>query len=214
MFTGLIKELGTLIIRAGRGKGAILTIGCPELLPQINIGDSVAVDGVCLTAGKLVERGFEADLSAETLNRSTLGKMGVGSRLNLELPLSLNDRLGGHIVQGHVDGLGKLAEKNKSGEGWELAFSFPKMLSRYLAKKGSIAINGISLTIADFNDSRLLVAVIPHTYKVTNLQYLNPGMEVNIEVDILAKYVERLLQPEGGKQGVTIDLLRDHGFVD
>lgn len=209
MFTGLIREIGTLV---RRGDGA-LVIACPGLRPGIAIGDSIAVCGVCLTARALTADGFEADVSPETLSRSTLAKLRPGSRINLEPALAVGERLGGHIVQGHVDGVGTCAAIRPSGEGYEVRFNMPAALSKYVAAKGSIAVDGVSLTVTSLDSGSFAVAVIPHTWSGTTLQFLRAGDAVNLEVDILAKYVERLLDRDAGRPPLTEAFLRDHGFA-
>jgi riboflavin synthase len=209
MFTGLIREIGTLV---RRGEGA-LVIACPGLRPVIAVGDSIAVNGVCLTARALSADGFEADVSPETFARSTLGGLRPGSRINLEPALAVGERLGGHIVQGHVDGVGSCAAIRSSGEGFEVRFNLPAPLSKYVAGKGSIAVDGVSLTVASLDAASFSVAVIPHTWAATTLQFLRAGDAVNLEVDILAKYVERLLDHDAGRPPLTEAFLRDHGFA-
>lgn len=210
MFTGIVEELGTVdSLNGGR-----LVVRAQKVLSDLTPGASLAVNGVCLTAVDLQPQGFAADLSPETMSRTNLGDLRPGSRVNLERPLAPSGRLSGHIVQGHVDGTGELVrlEPLRDGNWWLLAL-IPADLSRYLVFKGSIAIDGISLTIASLEGDRLGVAIIPHTYRETNLCARRPGERVNIECDILAKHVERLLQamrPESG--GLTIEKLREQGF--
>ena len=212
MFTGLIEEMGTIGDRVRRGAGAELSVECPGFIEKISAGDSVAVDGVCLTARELTGGGFLADLSPETTARSTLVSLPTGSNVNLELPLEAGGRLGGHFVQGHVDGLGKLLSKRRAGSGWTFEFSLPPDLSPYAVEKGSIAINGVSLTIAALEHLSFEVAVIPHTYRVTNLQHLKPGADVNLEADILAKYIVGMLRKPKPSGGITEEFLAEHGF--
>ena len=212
MFTGLIKEMGTVGNRAHSGDGVELSVECPELSRGLSVGDSMAVDGVCLTARELSDSGFRADLSPETVTVSTLGVLPIGSRVNLELPLEAGGRLGGHFVLGHVDGLGKLLRKRRAGSGWTFEFSLPPELAAHAVGKGSIAVNGVSLTIAALERRSFEVAVIPYTYGVTNLQYLEPGAEVNLEADILAKYVARLLAKSPPAAGISEEFLAEHGF--
>ncbi|MFQ3679087.1 MAG: riboflavin synthase, partial [Pseudanabaenaceae cyanobacterium] len=185
MFTGLIQAVGEI----GDRRGASLYIQCPTLRPQIQIGDSIAVNGVCLTAAVLTPQGFWADVSPETAHRTNLGD----SRwVNLELALRVGDRLGGHFVSGHIDGTGTLSRLAQTGEFWELTVTFPPPLSRYIVEKGSIAIDGISLTVARCEDTRLTAAVVPHTYRQTRLVYAQAGERVNLEADLIAKYLEKL----------------------
>ena len=156
-------------------------------------GDSIAVNGVCLTALDVERDSFAADVSKETLMRSTLGGLGPGSPVNLERAVTPASRLGGHIVQGHVDARGEFLSVESNGESWTLRIGYPKEVARYLVFKGSVAVEGISLTIADLTDEYLEIAVIPKTWEVTNLAYLRPGDAVNLESDVIAKYVERIL---------------------
>jgi riboflavin synthase len=190
MFTGIVEERGSVAVA-----GARLTIECRRVLEDLTIGGSIAVNGVCLTAVEVSEKGFTADLAPETLDRSNLGDLRVGDGVNLERPITLAARLSGHIMQGHVDGTAALESLTALADGnWELRVRVPEALDRYLVYKGSIAIDGISLTIADIRDRVVRVAIIPHTYLATNLSGRKPGERVNIECDILAKHVEKLLE--------------------
>jgi riboflavin synthase len=189
MFTGIIEETGI-----ARVVGARLTVECRIVLSDIHPGASIAVNGVCLTAVDIGQDSFSADLAPETLRRSNLGDLRVGSRVNLERPVSLAQRLSGHIVQGHVDGTGEFLSMDQLGDdNWWLRIRVPPELDRYLVFKGSIAIDGISLTIAAIEDCVLSVTVIPHTYHHTTLGTRAPGERVNLECDMLAKHVEKLL---------------------
>jgi len=196
MFTGIIEETGQVKV-----PGPKLRISCTRVLSDLTIGASIAVNGVCLTAVDIHPDGFTADLAPETLERSSLGDLKPNDPVNLERPLTLQARLSGHIVQGHVDGtailksLEELKDKN-----WELTVQVPAELDKFLVYKGSIAIDGISLTIASVVDGRVKVAIIPHTYVATNLNTRKPGDRLNIECDILAKHVDRLL--------ANVDLVR------
>jgi riboflavin synthase len=183
MFTGLVQATGTV---AGLEGGRLRVDGRLDL----HEGDSVAVNGVCLTATQVADDGFSADVVEETLRRSSLGSLGVGDRVNLELPLRASDRLGGHIVQGHVDGVGTVESVGDDGV---LRVATPPELLRYVVEKGSIAIDGVSLTVAEVDDEGLAVALIPETLERTTLGAAQPGRPVNIEVDVVAKYVEKLV---------------------
>lgn len=194
MFTGIIEELGELKELQTRGENARLVIATNEVTRDAAEGDSIAVNGVCLTALDIKPDSFAADVSRETLRRSTLGDLGVNSKVNLERAVTPTTRLGGHIVQGHVDGRGRLSSIENHGESWTVRVEYPKELKQYLVFKGSISVEGISLTIADLTDEWFEIAVIPKTWNVTNLQYLKPGASVNLEVDVIAKYVERMMQ--------------------
>ena len=188
MFTGIIEELGTV------AAGERFSIACSLVLNDLTPGASVAVNGVCLTAVEIRTDGFSADLAPETLQRSNLGDLRTGHCVNLERPLMLQTRLSGHIVQGHVDGTGVLEALRELGDGnWELQVRVPPVLDRFLVYKGSIAIDGISLTIASVLDGLVRVAIIPHTYEVTNLSSRHVGDRLNIECDVLAKHVDKLL---------------------
>ena len=190
MFTGIIEELGLV-----ESSGTRLSIGCSRVLSDLTLGASIAVNGVCLTAVEIRSDGFTADLAPETLERSNLGDLKTGDRVNLERPLTLQARLSGHIVQGHVDGTGTLEALRELGDGnWELLVRVPPDLDRFLVYKGSIAIDGISLTVASVKDGVVTVAIIPHTYEATNIGGRRVGERVNIECDILAKHVARLLE--------------------
>lgn len=195
MFTGIIEELGTVAELARQTAGARLRVKCARVLEDLKQGSSIAVNGVCLTAVEIDGRSFCADLAPETLRRSNLGDLTAGSRVNLERPLLPTDRLNGHIVQGHVDGTGEFLSLNPVGdENWWLKIRVPAELDRYLVFKGSIAIDGISLTIASLDKQVLSVTIIPHTYEVTTLGTYRPGGRVNLECDVLAKHVEKLLE--------------------
>jgi riboflavin synthase len=191
MFTGIIEELGSVrSFNAGR-----LTIHCSHVLSDLITGASIAVNGVCLTAVDITHEGFSADLAPETLDRSNLGDLQPGGRVNLERPLSLQTRLSGHIVQGHVDGTGTLESLRALGDdNWELRVRVPAELDRYLVYKGSITLDGISLTIASMEAGIVRVAIIPHTYEATNLSTRTPGDRINIECDVLAKHIGKLLE--------------------
>jgi riboflavin synthase len=193
MFTGIIEELGTVRSIEERGENARLVIGAQVVTEGTNHGDSIAVNGVCLTALDVSEDSFAADVSRETLQRSTLGNLKPGTQVNLERAVTPATRLGGHIVQGHVDARGQFAGVEDHGESWTLKIGFPKEIERYLVFKGSIAVEGISLTIAALADGYFEVAIIPKTWEVTNLSHLKSGDSVNLEVDVIGKYVERLL---------------------
>jgi riboflavin synthase len=189
MFTGIVEELGRV-----EQPGSRLSIACTRVLDDLTIGASIAVNGVCLTAVDIRPDGFSADLAPETLLRSNLGDLKAGDGVNLERPITLAARLSGHIMQGHVDGAAILESlRELEDNNWELRVKVPEALDRYLVYKGSIAIDGISLTIADVTDRTVRVAIIPHTHQATNLAQRKPGDRLNIECDILAKHVEKLL---------------------
>jgi riboflavin synthase len=208
MFTGIVEELGTV-----QTAGSRLTVRCSTVMEDISEGASIAVNGVCLTAVGITAGEFSADLAPETLRRSNLGDLRVGSRVNLERPLLPTSRLSGHIVQGHVDGTGEFLSLDSLGdENWWLKIRVPAELDRYLVYKGSIAIDGISLTIAALEGDTLSVTIIPHTWKNTTLGGYRRGARVNLECDVLAKHVEKLLEKLDRKQGLSVQNLRHEGF--
>ena len=213
MFTGLIEEVGHVRqLKNGRG-GLRLTIESAKLVPELKIGDSVAVSGVCLTAVEVDESSFAADLAQETIDRTSLSRIREGALVNLELPMKASARLGGHIVQGHVDGTGKVIALERMGgkDDYWLRVAISSELAKYVVEKGSLAIEGISLTVAKVDGGEIGVAIIPHTYGATNLQSLHTGDSVNIEVDVLAKYAEKQRQ-EGAGSSITIERLIEEGF--
>lgn len=218
MFTGLIQTVGQLTLLDPEH----VQVHCPEaqkhlILDGLEIGDSIAVDGVCLTVTKILGQGFIADISPETRQRSNLSTLHGGSKaVNLETSLRVGSKLGGHFVTGHVDGLGQFQSASQTATSWEMCFtSHSEQVSRYILRKGSIAINGISLTVADCNDSGswFMAAVIPHTYAETNLCHLQPGNPVNLEGDILGKYVEKFMRSGGPSDAITPDFLVEHGYL-
>ncbi len=195
MFTGIIQTVGRVADRVPQGQGARLRIDCPELKPeQWQPGDSIAVAGCCLTALNPDGRGFDADLSAETLERTSLGQLEIGSGVNLETALAMGDRLGGHFVTGHVDGLAELVAVTPLGDNKAMRFRVPASLARFVAEKGSATLDGVSLTVNSVDGPEFEVNLIPHTLKVTTLGGLKPGAQVNFEVDLLARYMDRLLE--------------------
>ena len=197
MFTGIVEELGKVRTVEKRGENARIVIEAHLVTDGTNNGDSIAVNGVCLTALDVQPDSFAADVSHETLIRSTIGILEPGSGVNLERSVTPATRLGGHIVQGHVDARGEFLSVEDLGESWTVRIGYPPELGRHLVFKGSIAVEGISLTIAGLTQEYFEVAIIPKTWEVTNLSELRPGDPVNLEVDIIAKYVERLLAAGG-----------------
>jgi len=193
VFTGIIEELGRVRSVERHGEDARIVIQARMVTEGSKDGDSISVNGVCLTALDLKPDSFAADVSKETLLRSTLGNLKPGSPVNLERAVTPTTRLGGHIVQGHVDARGKFLGSENHGESWTFRFAYPKEIARYLVFKGSVAVEGISLTIANLTDDYFEIAVIPKTWEVTNFSHLKLGDEVNLEVDVIAKYVERIL---------------------
>ena len=218
MFTGIIEELGRVRALERRGEGVRMRVEARVVSEGTREGDSIAVNGVCLTALDVRADSFAADGSRETLQRSTLGSLRAGSVVNLERAVTPSTRLGGHIVQGHVDGRGRFLSAEEHGGSWTVRVGYPKELARYLVFKGSVAVEGISLTVAALADDYFEIAVIPKTWAVTNLSHLRPGDEVNLEADIIAKYVERILAfggPDRGGRGpsLTFEKLNDLGYA-
>ena len=197
MFTGIIEELGHVREVEKRGEDARIMIEARTVTEGSSDGDSIAVNGVCLTALEVKPESFAADVSKETLFRSTLGNLKPGLPVNLERAVTPATRLGGHIVQGHVDARGTFLGAENHGDSWTFRFAYPKEIARYLVFKGSVAVEGVSLTIAELTDDYFEIAVIPKTWEVTNFSQLKAGDEVNLEVDVIAKYVERILTSEG-----------------
>lgn len=194
MFTGIVQDVGRVVSREERGGDVRLVIAFDRVDPSgINVGDSICVQGCCLTAVELRDRAFAADVSRESLSLTTLGELTAGSPVNLEPSLRAGDPLGGHLVSGHVDGVGEIAAMSGDARSTRVEISVPADLARYVARKGSIAIDGVSLTINEVQGARLGVNLIPHTQAVTTLGALRPGTRVNVEVDQIARYVERLL---------------------
>ncbi|MEQ1484429.1 riboflavin synthase [Methyloglobulus sp.] len=217
MFTGIISAIGLISAIEHKGGDCRLTINTGKLsLSDTQLGDSIAVNGVCLTAVELGKQHFCADVSNETLSRSTLKNAVVGTPVNLELALTPTTRMGGHIVSGHVDGIGELVELKPDARSWRLSFKAPDELAKYIAEKGSITINGISLTVNTVNGAVFSVNIVPHTLKETTLADIKVGNQVNLEVDLLARYMERLLLGDKAakpESAITETLLRDSGFI-
>jgi riboflavin synthase len=215
MFTGLIQETGEIasIERvAGQNGGTVtrITIKGNAVPSELKTGDSVAVSGVCLTALNIQEQQFSADLAEETLKRTSLQRLKSGSLVNLELATKAQDRLGGHVVQGHVDGAGTIVslQKIKYQDDWRLVIEVPQALARYVVPQGSITVEGISLTVAAIENSRVEIAIIPHTWQATNLRALRQGDPVNIEVDVLAKYAEKMAQGKPAYKLAVAELIK------
>ena len=196
MFTGIIEELGSVSSFARHSDGAKISVSAKTVTEDTRNGDSIAVNGVCLTALAVTPDGFSADVSEETLRRSTLGNLSAGAKVNLERALTLSARLGGHLVQGHVDGRGKFISAIPEGDFYTVRIGFPPELARYFVPKGSVAVEGISLTIAELTEDYFDIAVIPKTWELTNFSTLRSGDAVNLEVDMIAKYVERMMNGE------------------
>ena len=217
MFTGIITAVGTIAALQPRGGDVRLRIATGKLdLSDVQLGDSIAVSGVCLTAVELPGDGFWADASRETLERTLLGEAAPGMKVNLEKALTPTTRLGGHLVSGHVDGIGAVTVWQPDGRSWRLRIQAPDALARYIAEKGSIGVDGVSLTVNRVDGAAFELNIIPQTLAETSLADFKIGRRVNLEVDLIARYLERLLlgeraaQPDGG--GLTEALLREHGF--
>lgn len=215
MFTGIIEELGTLQLVERGNQSAVLHIQCQKVLEGTKIGDSIAVNGVCLTVTSLSSEGYTADVMAETLNRSALGSLRRGSKVNLERAMAADGRFGGHIVAGHVDGIGTIEKISRDETAvWYQVAATPEIL-RYIVEKGSITIDGISLTVARVSDTNFCVSIIPHTQANTSLKEKGIGDAVNLETDIIGKYVEKLCQPgeiEQKESKLTLQFLMENGF--
>ncbi len=214
MFTGIIEEVGRVAAVKDVGGTRRLTVAASQVARELKKGDSVAVSGVCLTAVDISADGFRADLAAETVARTSFARIAEGALVNLELPTKAGERIGGHVVQGHVDGMGKLLElaRVEGGDDYWLRVEIPAGLAKYVVFKGSITIEGISLTVARIEGTAVTCAIIPHSYEATNLHSLRPSDAVNVEVDILAKYAEKMLKGEDVPGNVTLERLVSEGF--
>jgi riboflavin synthase len=210
MFTGIVAEVGT-VAAAGASDGGRLSVAAGSLAESLNVGASVAVEGVCLTVAEVRNGVFGADVSAETLERTTLGELRRGDKVNLEAAVAAGSPLGGHLVQGHVDGVGVVRALERRGGEYALRVTVPAALARYVVEKGSVAVAGISLTPIEVNDASFGAAVVSHTFDHTTLRFRRPGDRVNVEVDIVAKYVERFT---GGRGGISEARLAELGFTE
>ena len=214
MFTGIIETTGRISgIREQGGDWALSISSTAMSFSEVQPGDSIAVNGVCLTALNLRDDGFTADVSRETLACTTLARLKVGDLVNLEKALTPSSRLGGHIVSGHVDGIATLISRKPDARSERLVFRLPEALARYVAHKGSVCIDGISLTVNEVNNNEFGVNIIPHTAQRTTLHACVPGLEVNIEVDVISRYLERLIQGGAPTAGLTLDKLARAGFL-
>jgi len=214
MFTGIIEVLGRIDAIDIKGAQRRLTVNCGKLGRELKQGDSIAVSGVCLTAVEIANGSFTADIAQETWARTSFSRLQPGALVNLELPMRANGRFDGHIVQGHVDGTGSLLSLNQvaNGNDFVMTLKVPSELTRYVVAKGSLGIEGISLTVAEIEGVEVRVAIIPHTAEVTNLQTLRPGDPLNLEVDVLAKYVEKMLGDKRPHSALTFEKLVQAGF--
>jgi riboflavin synthase len=220
MFTGIIQSVGEVLSLEPRGGDVRITLATGKLLTSgVVLGDSIAVNGVCLTAVDLGSGRFAADVSRETLSLTTLGALRTGSPVNLEKALTLSTPLGGHLVSGHVDGVGEVVERREDARSWRLAIQAPAELARYIAHKGSIAVDGVSLTVNLVQGARFELNIVPHTLEETIIRHYGAGTRVNLEVDLIARYLERLVlgeraaDPQASASGVTAALLAEHGFL-
>ena len=209
MFTGIVEEIGHI----NSVNNDSISISCKKILEDINIGDSIAVNGVCLTVISFDNSSFNADVSYETMRVTKLGDLQVNDSVNLERAMLATSRFGGHIVSGHIDCVGKILNINKNGNFYELNISIPDGNAQYIIKKGSITVDGISLTIYDLTNNSVKIAVIPHTFENTNLKTLKANSFVNIEFDILGKYVEKKLLMNDNKSNITENFLKENGFI-
>jgi riboflavin synthase len=214
MFTGIIEEVGRVVAIATAGEQRRLTIACAKVLPELKVGDSVSVSGVCLTAVEIGAESFSADLAQETWRRTSFARLKESALVNLELPMRANGRFDGHVVQGHVDGVGTVISfaPVAGGNDYELLINVPSELTRYVVSKGSLAIEGISLTVAAIEGTEVRVAIIQHSAEMTNLQSLGAGDPVNLEVDVVAKYVENMMVGAKSESSITVEKLVRNGF--
>ncbi len=213
MFTGLIEEMGTVKSIKRRAKSMELTISGKEVIKDTKKGDSISVNGVCLTVSQLASlpvSQFKIDVGAETLRRTSLGELRIGEKVNLERALKMGERLGGHFVTGHIDGVGIIRKRIKEGDTFLFEIEAPNEIMNYIIPKGSITLDGISLTIVDFNKNRFSVSIIPHTLEVTTLGLKRVGDKVNLEADIIGKYVFKTIKEE---KSITLDFLKKHGYT-
>ncbi len=216
MFTGIVEEVGTIRSVVSGGSSGEIAINARTVLENTKIGDSIAVNGVCLTVTKMTDGGFTADVMPETLRRSNLGRLHIGDSVNLERAMAADGRFGGHIVSGHIDGVGTVAEMKRESNAVWVKISAASEILRLIVEKGSIAIDGISLTVAEVTNRDFSVSIIPHTGNETTLLKKQIGNRVNLENDIVGKYVEKLLQPKSvpskTESKITMEFLREHGF--
>ncbi len=198
MFTGIVRELGRVVSATGGAQGLALVVLAPDTAVQLGVGDSVSINGVCLTAESVEGARISLRAVPETMSRSTLGHLSAGDAVNVEPAVRAGDPLGGHYVQGHVDAVGRVQSVEAEGEGLRVFVEAPSEVLRYCVEKGSVTIDGVSLTIAELGSEEFAVALVPHTLEATTLSALAPGQEVNLEADVLAKYVDRLLEQDQG----------------
>lgn len=218
MFTGIIEAVGTLAAITPKGEDVSITVNAGKLdMSDVKLGDSIATNGVCLTVVELTSGQYRADLSIETLKKSGFSHYKVGDKVNLEKAMLPTTRFGGHIVSGHVDGVGTIIERNQAGRAIEFWISMPSELTRYVAEKGSITVDGISLTVNDLRKDAFKLTIVPHTSAETTIDVFQVGRKVNLEIDVLARYIERMLQvrqePEAPSSTLTMEFLQQNGFA-
>jgi riboflavin synthase len=215
MFSGIVRAVGKILEQSDTATDRTLTIALPpQLVGPLSVGGSIAVNGVCLTVTSYADDHFTADVSTATLGVTTLGRLGPGANVNLEPPMRVGDPIDGHIVTGHVDGVGEVVALTPQGRSTLVTIELPAGLERYVARKGSIAVDGVSLTVNAVRERRFDVNIIPHTSTATIIAEYRSGSAVNIEVDIIARYLERLEQPQGAtKSGITLEFLQRHGYA-
>ena len=218
MFTGLIEEIGHIKTIERGGKAIRLSISANKIMDDVKIGDSIATNGICLTVVSYDSTGFTADVMPETMNRTSFGSLGIGSRVNLERAVRVGDRLGGHMVSGHVDGLGEIVGQEKDDNAIWVSIAAPSNILKYVIEKGSIAIDGISLTVAYVDEKMFKVSIIPLTQDDTTLTSKKAGEKVNLECDMTAKYIEKFMfhrdeETKSEKTDISMDFLREHGFM-
>ncbi len=215
MFTGIIEDKGKILTVEHRGQGKKVTLELPIDLTEVQLGDSINVNGVCLTVTKKRKQVIGVDLSPETLQKTTLGELREGDQVNLERALRLSDRLGGHIVTGHADGIGVITGRREEGDFLHLKIRIPESVGKYVVPKGSIAIDGISLTVNEYREGEFNITLIPYTLEKTTLIQKKIGDHVNVEADILGKYVEKMVkQGDEKSKGVDLSFLKEHGFIE
>jgi riboflavin synthase len=214
MFTGIIEEVGRVTGITNENENRRLTVAASHLVKELKKGDSIAVSGVCLTAVEITPNSFGADLAEETWSRTSFSRIKPGALVNIELPMRADGRFGGHIVQGHVDGTGKFIALDEipGADNYWLRIQIPPKLARYVIFKGSLSIEGISLTVAKIEATEVTAAIIPHTTEMTNLKSLKPGDPVNVEVDVIAKYVEKMIRGDSASRSITVEQLVEQGF--
>lgn len=216
MFTGIVEEIGEISSITKSSKGAKLTLKAKKVLEDVKLGDSICTNGVCLTVTEFDKGNFSVDVMAETMRRSNLGTLSKGSQVNLERALRLSDRLGGHIVSGHIDGVGEIESFEREDNAVWISIKAPDSILKYIVEKGSITIDGVSLTVAYVDSVMFKVSIIPHTKDVTTLLKKNIGDKLNLECDIVGKYIEKLIKHEenpSAKKGIDMDFLSTHGFA-